>query len=199
MLHYDNNKAPNFPFTSHIEVSSELLNRPFLMAINQYAMAQLPYATFQVNPSHSAVWQYNGRSNPLPTTGCVIRRKQHVWKHHQFRPYWVLETRKLRYLGQVTQGQQRGEKGHFCVISILCCTVSSSAFTDCLTNVLISLCYFSCCKHIFFYGLALKCKQFIIQGVDKSNIFRCFFNNYCVIRKQCMTSYKYDTINPQHY
>lgn len=81
------------------------------MAIKQYVMAQLPCTAFQVNPSHSAVWPYNGRSNPLPTAGCKIRRKQDVEKHHQITPYWVLETRKLLYVGQVTQGQQkRGEK-----------------------------------------------------------------------------------------
>jgi len=117
MLHCDNYQAPTFPFTSHNEVSSDLCNRPFPLGNKQYALAHLSCIAFQVNLSHSVVWQRNGRSNPLPTTGCKITRKikQNIWKHHQIQPHWFLEIRKLLSLGQVTRGQRKE-------ISIQCCT-----------------------------------------------------------------------------
>lgn len=156
MLHYDNDKAANFPFTSHVKVSLELCSRPYLMAMEQYAMAQLSPIAFQVNPNHSVIWPYNGRRNPLPTTGYKIMRKIRRISGSIIR-YWVTEARKLLCLGQVTQGHEGGAEwawdqsgeDNFYIISMLCCT---KFFGLCKLSGQCPVFCFPWCKHNYLWA-----------------------------------------------
>lgn len=138
MLHYNNYQAPTFPFTSHIKVSSDLCNRPFPMGSKQYALVHLSCIALQVNPSHSMVWQCNGRSNILPVIGCKIMKKI---KYHQIWPHWFLEIGKLFSWGLVTQGQRK-ETSIQCHTEFFClCRLSGQ-------RLLLFFC-FTCCKRTY--------------------------------------------------